>query len=175
MDLLKDFSKPINVGVRRRTGEVKEKWIKINYDYILKYYKSCKIQGHDEQQCYVLHSNLYPKVPPKDTKVEDAGNNKEGEGKDKQQPVGEGNGKAQKGRRNNNKAGNDDKGKQTWDRRGLIKQAQGVVTTNTFKALEHKDGKAIMEKDKIKENRANKTTTKAWVVDNLKGNKDKEV
>lgn len=39
--------------VRSKLGEVREKWININYDYIPKYCKSCKIQGHDEHQCYV--------------------------------------------------------------------------------------------------------------------------
>lgn len=37
-----------------------EKWINIKYDYVLKYYTTCMIQGHDKEQCYVLHPKLYP-------------------------------------------------------------------------------------------------------------------
>lgn len=36
------------------------------YDHIPKYYDNCKIQGHNEQQCYVLHPELYPKAEGKD-------------------------------------------------------------------------------------------------------------
>lgn len=59
--LLSDFSKRINVGLRKQSAEVVERWIKINYDYVPKYCKNCKIQGHNEQQYYVLHPELYPK------------------------------------------------------------------------------------------------------------------
>ncbi|KAK6797434.1 hypothetical protein RDI58_005136 [Solanum bulbocastanum] len=33
----------------------------MRYDHVPKYCKNCKIQGHDEEQCYVLHMDLYPK------------------------------------------------------------------------------------------------------------------
>ncbi|KAG5594841.1 hypothetical protein H5410_036073 [Solanum commersonii] len=29
------------------------KWINIKYDYVPKYYQTCMIQEHNEQQCYV--------------------------------------------------------------------------------------------------------------------------
>ncbi|KAK4726526.1 hypothetical protein R3W88_031443 [Solanum pinnatisectum] len=62
VDLLGEFPKRINVGVRNKnTGEIKEKWIKINYDYMPKYCKNCKLQGHNEKECFVLHPELYPK------------------------------------------------------------------------------------------------------------------
>lgn len=61
LDLLKEFPKHINVGLRRKSGEIMEKWISINYDYMPKYCKHNKIQGHDEKKCYVLHPELYPK------------------------------------------------------------------------------------------------------------------
>ncbi|KAK4706309.1 hypothetical protein R3W88_034132 [Solanum pinnatisectum] len=62
VDLLGEFPKRINIGVRNKTtGEIKEKWIQINYDYIPKYCKTCKLQGHNEKECYVLHPELYPK------------------------------------------------------------------------------------------------------------------
>ncbi|KAG5587094.1 hypothetical protein H5410_047528 [Solanum commersonii] len=52
VDLLRDFPKRIKIGMRRFNGEVMEKWVKIKYDYVPKYCKTCMIQGHDEQQCY---------------------------------------------------------------------------------------------------------------------------
>lgn len=47
--------------MRRKSGEVVEKWINIIYDYALKYYKECKLQGHNEKKYYVIHPELYPK------------------------------------------------------------------------------------------------------------------
>lgn len=38
-----------------------EKWIHIKYDYVPKYYKECKLQGHNEKECYAIHTELYPK------------------------------------------------------------------------------------------------------------------
>ncbi|KAH0636640.1 hypothetical protein KY289_036555 [Solanum tuberosum] len=61
VDLLREFPKLINVGMRKKSGEVCEKWIRIKYDYVPKYCKSCKIQGHNEAECFVVHSALYPK------------------------------------------------------------------------------------------------------------------
>ncbi|KAH0650073.1 hypothetical protein KY284_029985 [Solanum tuberosum] len=62
VDLLSDFSKRIKIGVRKQsTREVVEKWITIKYDYVSKYCTTCKLQGHDEKACYILHPELYPK------------------------------------------------------------------------------------------------------------------
>ncbi|KAH0761341.1 hypothetical protein KY290_017414 [Solanum tuberosum] len=61
MDLLSDFPKRINVGVKKKSGEIIGKWVRIKYDYVPKYCTNCKIQGHNEQQCYVIHPELYPK------------------------------------------------------------------------------------------------------------------
>lgn len=62
VDLLGKFPKRINIGVRNKViGEIKEKWIDIKYNYMFKYCKKCKVQGHDENKCYVLHPKLYPK------------------------------------------------------------------------------------------------------------------
>ncbi|KAG5611553.1 hypothetical protein H5410_022834 [Solanum commersonii] len=59
VDLLKEFPKRIKIGMRMKNEEVLEKWIKIKYDYVPKYCKTCMIQGHNEQQCYVEHLELY--------------------------------------------------------------------------------------------------------------------
>lgn len=61
VDLLGEFPKRINIGVRTASGEVVEKCFDIKYDYMPKYCAKCKLQGHDEQGCYVLHLELYDK------------------------------------------------------------------------------------------------------------------
>lgn len=43
VDLLKEFPKRINVGVKKKTGEIIEKWVDINYDHVPKYCSKCKI------------------------------------------------------------------------------------------------------------------------------------
>ncbi|KAH0672995.1 hypothetical protein KY284_024082 [Solanum tuberosum] len=55
VDLLGEFPKRIKIGMKKTNGEVMETWVRIKYDYIPKYCKTCMLQGHDEQQCYVEH------------------------------------------------------------------------------------------------------------------------
>lgn len=78
VDLLREFSKCINVGLRKKSGEIVEMWININYNYVPRYCGNCKIQGHSEQQCYVLHPELYPKEEDeeKNSKEKEKGSNK---------------------------------------------------------------------------------------------------
>ncbi|KAG5615618.1 hypothetical protein H5410_015442 [Solanum commersonii] len=59
VDLLKELPKRINVGIKKKTGEVISKWIQIKYDYLPKYCCTCKLQGHNEDNCYVLHPELF--------------------------------------------------------------------------------------------------------------------
>ncbi|XP_059288170.1 uncharacterized protein LOC132041477 [Lycium ferocissimum] len=60
VDLLKDLPKRINVGMRRLgTGDIIA-WIDIKYDYMPKYCKSCRLQGHNVKECFVLHPVLKP-------------------------------------------------------------------------------------------------------------------
>ncbi|KAH0712380.1 hypothetical protein KY289_008339 [Solanum tuberosum] len=61
VDLLGEFPKRINIGVRKLSGEVVEKWVRIKYDHVPKYCTNCRLQGHNEHECYVLHPELYPK------------------------------------------------------------------------------------------------------------------
>ncbi|WMV15250.1 hypothetical protein MTR67_008635 [Solanum verrucosum] len=61
VNLQGEFPKRINIGVRKQSGEVVEKWIRIKYDYVPKYCVTCRLQGHNEQECYALHPELYPK------------------------------------------------------------------------------------------------------------------
>jgi len=46
VDLLKEFLKRINVGVKKTySGEIISTWIKFLYDYMSKYCKYCELQG----------------------------------------------------------------------------------------------------------------------------------
>lgn len=60
--------------MRLKNGEIKEKWITIRYDYVPKYYKTCKLERHDEKQCFVIHPELYPQ---EEEEVEYKADNKE--------------------------------------------------------------------------------------------------
>lgn len=124
--------------VRSKLGEVREKWININYDYIPKYCKSCKIQGHDEHQCYVLHPELYPKESPKENKEEGKGANKgKGDG-EKGQKEEVGKFKELKDKTDKQKGGQSDKAKLMGNRKGIIQQTTGVGIDNQFEALKEK-------------------------------------
>ncbi|OIT05237.1 hypothetical protein A4A49_65155, partial [Nicotiana attenuata] len=41
------------------TGPEESKWIKIRYDYMPKYCKTCKKQGHNEEECWIIHPELH--------------------------------------------------------------------------------------------------------------------
>lgn len=60
VDLLGHFSKRVNIGIKKKIGEIVAKWITIKHDYLPKYCKNCKLQGHNEKGCFILHSELYP-------------------------------------------------------------------------------------------------------------------
>lgn len=69
VDLLSDLPKRVNVGIKKKSDEIV--WITIKYDYLPKYCKNCKLQGHNEKDCFVLHPKLYPKEEDLNTGVED--------------------------------------------------------------------------------------------------------
>ncbi|WMV54485.1 hypothetical protein MTR67_047870 [Solanum verrucosum] len=59
VDLLRDFPKLINVGIKKTSSaQILSTWVKIKYDYMPKYYNSCKLQGHKEAECFILHPEL---------------------------------------------------------------------------------------------------------------------
>jgi len=41
------------------TGELKSKWITIQYDHMPKYCKECCLQSHDEKECWNIHHELH--------------------------------------------------------------------------------------------------------------------
>ncbi|KAG5591652.1 hypothetical protein H5410_042166, partial [Solanum commersonii] len=61
VDLMGEFPTRINVGMRKKTGEILEKWVTIKYDYVPKYCTNCKLQGHNEKECFIIHPKLYLK------------------------------------------------------------------------------------------------------------------
>ncbi|KAH0722187.1 hypothetical protein KY285_004803 [Solanum tuberosum] len=143
VDLLSGFPKRIKIGVRKQsTGEVVKKWIRIKYDYVPKYCKTSKLQGHDENACYIVHLELYPKEN-KDTKdkvLEGERKDDKGKGKDIQ---GQQNDDEQifKEHRLKNGFGRGVQQKkigvaQQWHKK-IRPQGEGVVTiVNKFTALE---------------------------------------
>ncbi|KAH0636656.1 hypothetical protein KY289_036571 [Solanum tuberosum] len=75
VDLLREFPKRIKIGMRMQNKELVEKWIKIKYDYVPKYCQTYMIQGHNEEQCYVVHP-----YKEEDKKAEES--KEDGKGKD---------------------------------------------------------------------------------------------
>ncbi|WMV18187.1 hypothetical protein MTR67_011572 [Solanum verrucosum] len=86
VDLLREFPKRIKIGMRMQNKEVVEKWIKIKYDYVPKYCQTCMIQGHNEEQCYVVHPELHPykekSLQEEGKKIDDNLSKEEGKGND---------------------------------------------------------------------------------------------
>lgn len=74
VDLLTDLPKRVNVGIKKKSGDIMAKWIMIKYDYLPKYCKNCKLQGHNEKECFILHLELYPKEEEHDI-IKEGGNN----------------------------------------------------------------------------------------------------
>ncbi|KAF3659982.1 hypothetical protein FXO37_13724 [Capsicum annuum] len=59
VDLLREFPKRIKVGIKKaNSGEIISTWTNIRYDHMPKYCKYCKLQGHRESECFVLHPEL---------------------------------------------------------------------------------------------------------------------
>lgn len=57
VDLLADLPKKVTMDIENEiTGEVRTEWVKIQYDYIPKYCMECRLQGHNEEECKILHS-----------------------------------------------------------------------------------------------------------------------
>lgn len=60
VDLAANLPKAMVVNVLdEATGELKTDKITIKYDYIPKYCSECKLQGHDKNNCRILHPDLW--------------------------------------------------------------------------------------------------------------------
>lgn len=62
--------------MRRKTRDIKEKWITVKYDYVPKYCQTYKLYGHSANECFVIHPNFYLKEEDKDEIKEDRKKNK---------------------------------------------------------------------------------------------------
>ncbi|KAH0655661.1 hypothetical protein KY285_030543 [Solanum tuberosum] len=157
VDLLGDFPKRINIEMRKKSGDVVEKWVVINYDYVLKYCRSCKLQGHNEKDCYIIHPELYPQEENEEEvgkEQEQKGEtNHQGEQKEEITNTVEDNAKEKKDKgkksediefkehrgRSGYRRGNYNqrrKPKQVWNQKPHQERNSKVDTKNQFRALE---------------------------------------
>lgn len=61
MDLLYDFSDNVEMKIVNSTTKASRiEKVKIKYDFLPKYCKECKLQGHNDLECRVLHPELRP-------------------------------------------------------------------------------------------------------------------
>nr|XP_016459131.1 PREDICTED: uncharacterized protein LOC107782715 [Nicotiana tabacum] len=59
VDLLTDLPKKVRMDIENETTRgVRTEWVTINYDYLPKYCKECKLQGHDMIDCWRIHPDL---------------------------------------------------------------------------------------------------------------------
>ncbi|XP_015169512.1 uncharacterized protein [Solanum tuberosum] len=176
VDLLSDFPKRINVGMRKKLGEVCETWIRIKYDYVPKYCKNCKIQGHNEDECFVIHPELYPKPERKNENQETTNKVEKKEGAQgkfisRKEEQSKQNGKGEiKEQKNTKEGGWTVQGKQIWTRKMVQQEKQGITTDNQFGALnENEDTRETQIEQQMKGTEMN---TGSWVE---KAFKDKNI
>lgn len=79
VDLLSEFPKKISVGLRKQSGEICDKWVRIKYDHVPKYCTNCKIQRHNKKECYIIHHELYQKRNEENKLEKSKGLDKQGE------------------------------------------------------------------------------------------------
>lgn len=189
VDLLAKLPKIVQIQVIvEASGEVRSKWIKIQYDYMSKYCKQYKFQGHCETDCRVLHPDLVRDVENVEGEINDKKHEKLNNMAQSLKVLASGkvdgypNSKWTEVRDNRPKRNNDAKGKKTNDKEAAGKEVANVEhqsnvpvqTTNKFVLLEEgeveevnqnkKEAVVILEnKDKAEENKErspNPTTTK---------------
>jgi len=130
--------------MRKKSGDVLERWVNIKYDYVPKHCKTCKLQGHNEEECFILHPELYRKEEievdgdkEKHNTSKDIRKNRDTtEQKENRDTAIE---FKEQGRRTAHKRGrflSKDKPEQIWNpRRKENNEPQQVTTTNKFEAL----------------------------------------
>ncbi|KAH0665692.1 hypothetical protein KY285_026898 [Solanum tuberosum] len=144
VDLLKDFPKRINIGIRSK-GEVQEKWIKIKYDYMPK---------NREENRWTKRSGA-----TKRTKNKYSDEEAHGKEEDMRREV-ENNEEIFQESRQNKKGVSKKKSSQVWNK-------VGVVTTNKFEALNDEEGTESIEQRQLKDSIGKDCSTKQWVENNF--------
>lgn len=62
VDLLAELPKKIRMDIDEEIyGGIRTEWVKVQYDMLPKYCKECKLQGHNEIECWRLHPVLSEK------------------------------------------------------------------------------------------------------------------
>lgn len=59
VDLMGEHPQRVNVRIKKKSREIVSKWVQIKYDYLPKYCKTCKLEGHNKDDCFVLHPELF--------------------------------------------------------------------------------------------------------------------
>ncbi|XP_070028582.1 uncharacterized protein [Nicotiana sylvestris] len=60
VDLLADLPKKVRMDiVNKAKGTTRTEWVRIQYDMLPKYCRHCKLQGHDQFECWRIHPELY--------------------------------------------------------------------------------------------------------------------
>ncbi|KAH0709436.1 hypothetical protein KY284_010863 [Solanum tuberosum] len=170
VNLLKEFPKRINIGLKRSNGEIVEKWVKIKYDYMPKYCKTCMIQGHDEEQCYIAHPELHPARQNASKKISEMQRHGQGEreenteimentkGREGQHKRWEGENKEERFQ-----GGKHNKGRPSKKVINQVWNKVGVKTTNKFDALNDKEDTDLLEQGTLGNNESRDVSTNQWV------------
>nr|XP_033512783.1 uncharacterized protein LOC117277460 [Nicotiana tomentosiformis] len=59
VDLLGELPKKVHMDIEDEvTGVVRTEWVRIQYNLLPKYCKACRLQGHNEFECWCLHPEL---------------------------------------------------------------------------------------------------------------------
>lgn len=66
----------INIEIKKKSGEILSKWMQIKYNSFSKYCRTCKLQEHNEDACFVLLPKLFD-GGKKDNKLKDDKQNKD--------------------------------------------------------------------------------------------------
>lgn len=142
----------------------------IRYDYLAKYYKICKLQGHNEKDCFIIHLELYLKKEESDDtkkgnskKMQDNKDDDEEQKRiDKEKAWQEKEeGFKEQNKRGKNKRGNHHRrGRYEWNSIPTTKKKE-IETENKFEALEEHNSSKI--NNKIEGTKANKTRTDDYI------------
>uniref|UniRef100_A0A0V0IVW8 Putative ovule protein n=1 Tax=Solanum chacoense TaxID=4108 RepID=A0A0V0IVW8_SOLCH len=173
--------------MKSKIGEIREKWITIKYGYVPKYYKSCKLQGHNEQECFVIHLELYQRGEGENQKTKKKERDKGIQRldtftqKEQENPTINNDFQEQRGEKGYGRGRQMAKGgaEKVWYPRPKQTRTNEVTTTNKFGALEggHKE-ESHKERDSDKKDEEKGTQVEEQVQDTTQhetNNNKKEV
>lgn len=150
-----------NAGLSKQSGEICDKWLKIKYDHVPKYCTNCKIQDHNEKECYIIHPELYPQREEGNTleKSKDHDRQRKNSDGEKGNEMGDNTRKPSQDQKGDNQReeeqfrGKNKKGygkwrnniweklEQVWNRKQQHQNTRVVETVNQLEALNEKEEK----------------------------------